>query len=157
VALKYQLINNISKQTVISVREMLSAYWRSAVRIIITIVKTTSEVGDGDGRRDWLASDGGRGRSGSGRHTLRCEPARSRRWAVEVRVFTLHTRAGWAWWRASTGGRSSALSLAYYCYKVRYLSCRVLLFVYRMWSESAQRFHCPASHSLIICHENVLW
>jgi len=31
---------------------------------------------------------GGRGRSGRGRHTLWCQPASSRRWAVEVRVFT---------------------------------------------------------------------
>jgi len=36
--------------------------------IIITIIKTISDVGDGDGdgTRDWLAGDGGRGR-----HTLR--------------------------------------------------------------------------------------
>ena len=33
-----------------------------------------------------LGSDGGRGRSGRGRHTLRCQPAKSRRWAVQVRV-----------------------------------------------------------------------
>ena len=47
-----------------------------------------------------------------GRHTLRCQPARSRRWAVEVRVFTLHTGAGWAWWRVSVRprlGRSSVI------------------------------------------------
>ena len=44
-------------------------------------LKTTSEfgVGNGDGWRDWLAGDGGRGRSGFGRHTLRCQPAGSRR------------------------------------------------------------------------------
>ena len=65
-------------------------------------------VGDGVGRRDWLAGYGRRGQSGRGRHTLRCQPARSRRWAVEVRVFTLHTGAGWAWWRVSLRTRLGA-------------------------------------------------
>ena len=37
--------------------------------VIITIIKATSEVRDGDGDvwRDWLAGDSGRGRSGRGR------------------------------------------------------------------------------------------
>jgi len=83
----------------------------SSALTIYTIIKTTS-VCDGDARsvgggRGWLASDTnglagwpvtvGRRRSGRGRHTLRCQPARSRRSAVQVRVFTLHTGAGWAW------------------------------------------------------------
>jgi len=42
-----------------------------------------------------LAGDGGRGRRGRG------QPASSRRWAVQVRVFALHTGAGWACWRVS--------------------------------------------------------
>jgi len=42
-----------------------------------------------------LAGDGGRDRSGRG------QPARSWRWAVQVRVYILHTGAGWAWWRVS--------------------------------------------------------
>jgi len=52
----------------------------------VTIIKTTSEVGDGDGdgRRDWLAGDGGRRRSGRGRHTLSGRGAR---------VYTAHR--GW--------------------------------------------------------------
>jgi len=29
--------------------------------------------------------------------TLWCQPARSRRWVVEVCLFTMHTGAGWAW------------------------------------------------------------
>jgi len=45
-------------------------------------------------RAGWLAGDGGRG-----------HPARRRRWAVQVRVFTLHTGAGWAWWRVSVRPR----------------------------------------------------
>ena len=36
-----------------------------------------------------LAGDGGRGQSGRGRRTLPCQPASSRRSAVQVRVFTL--------------------------------------------------------------------
>ena len=43
----------------------VSCHWNS----VITIIKTTSEVGDGDGMCDWLAGDGGRGPSGRGRHT----------------------------------------------------------------------------------------
>jgi len=43
-------------------------------------LKTTSEVGDddgnGDGRSNWLAGDGGRDRSGRGRHTLSGRGAR---------------------------------------------------------------------------------
>jgi len=74
---------------------------------INTTIKTTS-VCDGDGR-GWLAGvtdglagwpatgDGGRG-----------QPARSRRWAVQVRVFALHTTAGWAWWPVSVGRRLGA-------------------------------------------------
>jgi len=63
---------------------------------------TNISVCDGDARsvgggRGLLAGDGGRGRSGRGRHTLPSQPARSRHSAVEVRVFTLHTGAGWAW------------------------------------------------------------
>ena len=54
---------------------------------IITIIKTTS-VGDASSIGDGLAGDGGRGR-----HTVRCQPARSRLWVVQVRVLTLHT--GW--------------------------------------------------------------
>jgi len=46
-----------------------------------------------------LAGDGGRGQSGRG------HPARIRRWAVQVGVFTLHTGAGWAWWRVSVRTR----------------------------------------------------
>jgi len=53
---------------------LVSCHWNS----VITIIKTTSEVGDGDGMRDWLAGDSGRGRSGRGRHTRPCQPARSR-------------------------------------------------------------------------------
>jgi len=58
---------------------------------------TNTSICDGDARtvgggRGWLAGDGGRGR-----HTLPSQPARSRHSAVEVRVFTLHTGAGWAW------------------------------------------------------------
>jgi len=62
-------------------------------------------------RAGWLAGDGRRGRSGRGRHTLRCQPARSGRWAVEVRVFTPHTGAGWAWWRVSVRPRLAAFEL----------------------------------------------
>jgi len=42
--------------------------WRIVNSSIITIIKTTSEVddGDGDGTCNWLASDGGRGQSGHG-------------------------------------------------------------------------------------------
>jgi len=83
---------------------LVSCHWN----LVITIIKTTSEVGDGDGMRDWLAGDSGRGRSGRGRHTRPCQPARSRCWVVEVRMFTLHTGAGWAWWRVSMRPRLGA-------------------------------------------------
>ena len=59
-----------------------------------TIVKTTS---GGDARLSvvgmagWPAgdTDGLAGDNGRGLHTLRCQPTRSRRWAVQVHVFTL--------------------------------------------------------------------
>ena len=55
------------------------------VTYICTIIKTTS-VGDQlAGDTDGLAGDSGRGQSGRG------QPDRSRRWAVQVHVFTLHT------------------------------------------------------------------
>ena len=51
-----------------------------------------------------LAGDGGRGRSGRGRQTLRCQPARSRRWAVEVRVGWLGVVTGIRLIQISTNG-----------------------------------------------------
>ena len=56
-------------ETVSTIYNCVTNGVRKWIHNIITIIKTTSEDGDGDGRRDWLAGDGGRGRSGRGRHT----------------------------------------------------------------------------------------
>jgi len=53
--------------------------WR-ALQLSILLLKPQVSVTQGCQWWAWLA--------GHGRNTLRCEPARSRRWAVEVRVFT---------------------------------------------------------------------
>ena len=80
----------------------LSCSWSRRIVTTNTIIKTTSvcDVSSVSGGRGWLAGDTDAlaGDGGRGRHTLQCQPARSRRWAVQVRVcppqFSAHVYCG---------------------------------------------------------------